>query len=121
MATCLIADDSKVIRLLLSKIMSNLGFSVIEAEDGEDVIELTQTQEPDVIIMDWSLPVLDGIDALYKLRASNLPKAPKIIFCSSSSDLDRINQAIKGGADDYIIKPFDEDIVASKLTILGLL
>ena len=54
MATCLIADDSKVIRLLMSKIMNNLGFSVIEAEDGEDVVELAQTQTPDLIIMDWN-------------------------------------------------------------------
>lgn len=121
MAKCLIADDSRVIRLLLSKIVSKLGFSVIEAEDGEDVVELAQTQEPDLIIMDWNLPVLEGIDALYKIRELNLTKSPKVIFCSASSDLDRINQAIEGGADDYIIKPFDEDIIAIKLTILGLL
>lgn len=121
MAKCLIADDSRVIRLLLSKIVSKLGFSVIEAEDGEDVVELTQTQEPNLIIMDWNLPVLDGIDALYKIRELNLSINPKVIFCSSSSDLDKINLAIEGGADDYIIKPFDEDIIAVKLTILGLL
>lgn len=121
MSSCLIADDSRVIRLLLSKIMSNLGFSVLEAEDGEDVIELAQTRELDLIIMDWNLPVLEGIDVLYKIRSLRLMKSPKIVFCSSASDLDKISQAIQGGADDYIIKPFDEDIVASKLTILGLL
>ena len=121
MSSCLIADDSKVIRLLLSKIMSNLGFSIIEAEDGEDVVELTQIKEPDLIIMDWNLPLLEGIDALYKIRAMKLNKAPKIIFCSSISDIDRLQTAIDGGADDYIIKPFDEDIVSTKLTILGLL
>ena len=121
MATCLIADDSKVIRLLMSKIMNNLGFSVIEAEDGEDVVELAQTQTPDLIIMDWNLPVLDGIDALYKLKQLTLTQNIKVIFCSSSSDETKIHQAIIGGADDYIIKPFDGDIIASKLTILGLL
>ena len=121
MATCLIADDSKVIRMLLSKIVSNLGFSVIEAEDGEEAVEITQIKNPDLIIMDWSLPVLEGIDVLYKIRDLRLAKSPKIVFCSSSSDLNRIQQALNGGADDYIIKPFDEDIVASKLTILGLL
>ena len=121
MSKCLIADDSRVIRMLLSKIMLSLGFSVLEAEDGEDVVELTQTQEPDLIIMDWSLPVMDGIDALYKIKELNLVKSPKIVFCSSSTDIDRINMAINGGADDYIMKPFDEDIVASKLAIIGLL
>ena len=121
MSTCLVADDSRVIRLLLSKIMAKLGFSVLEAEDGEDVVELTQTHEPDLVIMDWNLPILDGIDVLYKIRELNLTKKPTVIFCSSSSDLDRIYQAIDGGADDYIIKPFDEDIISLKLTILGLL
>ena len=121
MSSCLIADDSKVIRLLISKIMTNLGFSVIEAEDGEDVVELTQLKEPELIIMDWNLPVMDGIDALYKIRAMKLNKIPKIIFCSASNDINRIQQAINGGADDYIIKPFDEDIISTKLTILGLL
>lgn len=121
MALCLIADDSKVIRLLLSKIIGNMGFDVIEAEDGEDVVELCQLKEPDLVIMDWQLPVLDGIDALYKIRDMRLSRQPKVIFCSSYNDLARIEQAIEGGADDYIIKPFDEDIVASKLSILGLL
>ena len=121
MSSCLIADDSKVIRLLLSKIISNLGFSVIEAEDGEEVVELTQIKEPDLVIMDWNLPVLDGIDALYKIRELRLSKRPRVIFCASGSDMGRISQAIEGGADDYIMKPFDEDIVATKLTILGLL
>ena len=121
MASCLIADDSKVIRLLLAKIMVNLGFSVIEAEDGEDVIEQTQLQEPDFIIMDWNLPLMDGIDVLYKIKSLKLRVRPKVIFCSSSADLTRIEQAINGGADDYIIKPFDEDIISAKLTILGLL
>lgn len=121
MASCLIADDSKVIRLLLSKIMSNLGFSVLEAEDGEDVVELTQLKEPDLIMMDWNLPMLDGIDALYKIRDLTLSNTPKIIFCSASSDMARIQQAIDGGADDYIIKPFDEEIISAKLAILGLL
>ena len=121
MSTCLIADDSKVIRMVLSKIMSNLGFSVIEAEDGEDAVELTQIKNPDLIIMDWHLPMLEGIDVLYKIRELDMIKPPKIIFCASGTDINRMIQAVEGGADDYIMKPFDEDIVASKLTILGLL
>lgn len=121
MATCLIVDDSKVIRMLLSKIVSALGFSVIEAEDGEEAVELTQLKNPSLVIMDWNLPVLDGIDALYKIRELNLIRSPKVIFCSSGSDINRIKQALDGGADDYIMKPFDEDIIASKLTVLGLL
>lgn len=69
MAKCVIADDSRIIRMLLSKIMANLNFEVIEAEDGEEVVEMVELNEPAVVIMDWRLPVLDGIDALYKIRS----------------------------------------------------
>ena len=68
MAKCLIADDSKVIRMILSKIMSNLKYDIIEAEDGEEVVELCETEEPDLIIMDTKLPILEGLDAMYKIR-----------------------------------------------------
>ncbi len=120
MPKCLIADDSKIIRMLLAKIMGNLDFEVIEAEDGEEVVELCQINEPDLIIMDWRLPILEGIDALYKIRNVKKLKQPKVIFCSSLTDVDKIKEALDGGADDYIMKPFDEEIIISKLAILGL-
>lgn len=121
MATCLIADDSKIIRMVLSKIMSNLGFDVIEAEDGEDVIEHWRRIPLDLIIMDWRLPVMEGIDVLYMIRSTPKMNQPKIIFCSSLIDEAKIKEALQGGADDYIMKPFDEEIIESKITILGLL
>ena len=121
MARCVIADDSKIIRMLFNKIMGNIGFETIEAEDGEEVVELCQLNEPDLIIMDYRLPVLDGIDAMYKIRNSRISKQPKIMFCSSINDRDIIQEALDGGADDYVLKPFDEEIIISKLAILGLL
>lgn len=121
MATCLIADDSKIIRMVLSKIMSNLGFDVLEAEDGEDVIKYWKQSPLDLIIMDWRLPVMEGIDVLYMIRSNHKMNQPKIIFCSSLNDEDKIREALQGGADDYIMKPFDEEIIESKITILGLL
>lgn len=120
MAKCLIADDSKVIRMILSKIMNNLKFDVIEAEDGEEVVELCETNEPELVIMDTKLPILEGIDALYKIRNMQRITQPKIVFCSSVTDPERIREALDGGADDYIMKPFDEEIIVSKLEILNL-
>lgn len=120
MAKCLVADDSKIIRMLFAKIMENLGFDVTEAEDGEEVVEQCQLNEFDLVIMDYRLPVLDGIDAMYKIRNSRLEKQPKIIFCSSLLDIEKIEEALDGGADDYVLKPFDEEIIISKLSILGL-
>lgn len=121
MAKCLIADDSKIIRMVLSKIMINLGFDVVEAEDGEDVINQWKKGDLDLIIMDWRLPVMEGIDVLYMIRSHTKLEQPKIIFCSSLIDAGKIREALQGGADDYIMKPFDEEIIESKITILGLL
>ena len=121
MKTCLIADDSKIIRMVLSKILGNMGFNVLEAEDGEEVIELFNLHAPDLVFIDWRLPVMEGIDVLYKIRNQKKIKQPKILFCSSLVDVDKIKEALQGGADDYIMKPFDEEIIAGKLAILYLL
>ena len=83
MKKCIIADDSKIICMLISKIMGNLGYEILEAEDGEEVVELCEREEPDLIIMDTKLPILDGLDAMYKIRDMLRINQPKIIFCSS--------------------------------------
>lgn len=118
---CLIADDSKIIRMVISKIFANLGFEVVEAEDGDEVIEICQREEPDLVIMDWRLPIIDGIDVMYKIRGDGNIRQPRIIFCSSMIEPDKIREALNGGADDYLMKPFDEEIIVSKLMILGMI
>lgn len=121
MVKCIIADDSKIIRMLLSKILENFGFEVSEAEDGEELLEQCANLQPDLIICDWTLPVIDGIDVLYKIRGDKKIKQPKFVFCSFISDIEKIRQALDGGANDFVMRPFDEDIIASKLAILGIL
>ena len=118
---CLVADDSQIIRMVLAKIFTNFGFEVFVAEDGDEVIEKCLAHEPDIVVMDWWLPVIDGIDVLYKIRNDKRIRQPRIIFCSSNSNPDKIAEALQGGADDYLMKPFDEEIIKNKLIILGLL
>ncbi len=114
---CVITDSSKIIRMLLSKIISNLGYTVTEAENGDELLrQYTQTQ-PDLIICDWDLPLIAGIDALYTIRNNKQIKQPIFIFCADTKDSRIINQALNGGADDFIMRPFDEDIIASKLKL----
>ncbi|MBR1948903.1 MAG: response regulator [Alphaproteobacteria bacterium] len=121
MASCIIADDSKIMRMLLSKIMSNFGYDVSEAEDGEDLMEQCAKNMPNLIICDWQLPLIDGIDVLLKIRSDKKVKQPVFIFCSYIKDIDVIAYALKSGADDFIMRPFDEDIIASKLKIIKVL
>ena len=121
MANCVIADDSKVIRMLLSKIMSNFGYNVFEAENGEDLLYQCEKNMPNLIISDWTLPLIDGIDVLLKIRSDKKIRQPIFIFCSYINDVNIISQALNAGADDFIMRPFDEDIIASKLKIIKVL
>jgi two-component system chemotaxis response regulator CheY len=107
--------------MLLAKIFGNLGYEIIEAENGEEAVEMFNISKPDILIMDLNLPLLEGLDVMYKIRSKEDIKQPKIIFCSSNNDASKIREALSGGADDYIMKPFDEEIINSKLEILGLL
>ncbi len=121
MPSCIVADDSKIMRMLISKIMENFGYSVDEAEDGEDVLEQCAKNMPDLVICDWELPLIDGIDVLLKIRTDKKVKQPVFIFCSYKKDTQIIEQALNAGADDFIMRPFDEDIIASKLRIIKIL
>ena len=107
--------------MLLSKIMENFGYTVDEAEDGEDLLEQCAKNMPDLIISDWQLPLIDGIDVLYKIRSDKKVKQPVFMFCSYLKDRNIMELAVAGGADDFIMRPFDQDIIASKLKMIRFL
>lgn len=120
MKTCLVVDDSKVIRKVARHILETLEFSVAEAGDGAEALAHCQRNVPDVILLDWNMPVMNGIEFLKRLRDEPGGDAPTVVFCTVESDLAHIRQALACGADEYIMKPFDGDIVASKFMAAGL-
>ena len=121
MKYCLIVDDSKVIRMVARKILEELEFETDEAADGKLALAGCQRKMPDVILLDWNMPVMDGIDFLRELR--NLPggDTPKVIFCTTENDIESIQEAIDAGANEYIMKPFDSEIIQAKFALVGLL
>ena len=121
MKRCLIVDDSRVIRRVASKIIQDLGFDVDEAENGRKALNALAIRMPDLVLVDWDMPVMDGITFAQELR--KLPGGNKVvvIFCTTENDAVHIKQALDAGADEYIMKPFDSEIVRSKLLILGFL
>jgi two-component system, chemotaxis family, chemotaxis protein CheY len=119
--SCLVVDDSKVIRRVARRILEELNFTIDEAEDGREAWELCQKNVPDVVLLDWNMPVMSGIDFLRVLRSTELSKQPVVIFCTTENDLAHIRVAVDAGADEYIMKPFDRDIMEAKLTQVGLL
>ena len=120
MKHCLIVDDSRVVRTVAGRIVKDLGFTVSEAGDGASALQRCLAQMPDVILLDWNMPIMNGIDFLTSLRRSDGGKAPVVVLCTNEKDPDHIGEALRAGADEYIMKPFDADIVRSKFDQLGL-
>ncbi|WP_114943997.1 response regulator [Microvirga calopogonii] len=118
---CLIIDDSRVIRKVSRDIVESLDFRVSEAENGEAGLAACRTEMPDVILLDWNMPVMDGYSFLKALRATPEGRAPKVVFCTTENGLDHITRALEAGADEYVMKPFDRDILAAKFQELGVL
>ncbi|MEL6877912.1 MAG: response regulator [Pseudomonadota bacterium] len=112
---CLIVDDSRVIRKVSSKIAKSLGYVPIEAENGEEALARCKKSMPHLVLTDWQMPEMDGIEFVRQLRAIPTPKAPTIVFCTSKGDASDIHEGIGAGADDYIVKPFDEPALRAKL------
>ena len=121
MKSCLIIDDSKVIRMVARKILEELRFQIDEAADGKVGVEACQRRMPDVVLLDWNMPVMNGIEFLRQLRGMEGGSEPVVIFCTTENDIDHIQEAISTGADEYIMKPFDSEILQSKFAQLGLL
>jgi len=119
MKTCLVVDDSKVIRKVARHILETLDFAVEEAEDGRAALDRCQTQMPDVILLDWNMPVMSGLEFLRNLRHRDLAAQPKVVFCTTENDTAHIRAAIEAGADEYVMKPFDRETLESKLQIVG--
>jgi two-component system chemotaxis response regulator CheY len=121
MPSCLIVDDSKVVRKLERRIMEELGFTVSEAEDGQKAEEFCAMQIPDLILLDWHMPVMNGLEFLKVLRTMEGGTTPKVLFCTTESELSHIMQAMSAGADEYVMKPFDAGIIRGKLEQINML
>ena len=121
MKQVLIVDDSKVIRKVAQRILQALGFLTREAENGLEALNACRAMMPDAVLLDWNMPVMDGITFLEALRGLEGGLGPKVVFCTTENEVAQIARALQSGADEYIMKPFDKQILASKLEEVGLL
>ena len=120
MKTCLVVDDSRVIRTVARRILEDLGFEIAEAADGMEAMAWCRTAMPEAILLDWNMPVMDGLEFLKQLRREPDGQDPVVVFCTVENDLEHITMALEAGADEYIMKPFDGDILEAKFAEAGL-
>lgn len=122
MKTCLVVDDSKVIRKVARHILETLNFQVSEAGDGREALDSCLASAPDVVLLDWNMPVMSGMEFLGAFNDLDYGREerPRVVFCTTENSIDHIRAAIEAGADEYVMKPFDRETLESKLQIVGM-
>ena len=121
MRNCLVVDDSRVIRKVACRILQDLEFNTDEAEDGLSALAACRAKMPELILLDWNMPNMNGIEFLKTLRRERDGTHPVVVFCTTENDVAHITEALGAGANEYIMKPFDRGIIEAKLTEVGLL
>lgn len=121
MKDCLIIDDSVAIRTIGRAIIESLSVKVREAANGQDGLSLCRTLMPGVILLDWHMPVMNGPDFLKALHHDAHTDHPAVIVLSEQGQPQQIQNALHAGANEFILKPFDTDIIRSKFEILGFI
>jgi two-component system chemotaxis response regulator CheY len=121
MKECLVVDDSVVIRKVACRILEEMEFGTAEACDGREALEYCKRGMPDAILLDWNMPVMDGIEFLNELRALPGGDQVAVVFCTTENDLQHIQDALAAGANEYIMKPFDSEIIQTKFSQVGLI
>jgi two-component system chemotaxis response regulator CheY len=118
----LLVDDSRAVRLICRRVLTALGFESLEAENGHDALQRVRSHSDlEAILVEWNVPRLNGLDFLKALRAERRPLQPAVIMCTIENKVSQIAEAIEAGASEYIIKPFNEEILRNKFQEVGLL
>jgi two-component system chemotaxis response regulator CheY len=120
--SCLVVDDSKVIRKVARHILESMSFAVDEAADGLEALTFCRANRPDVILLDWNMPVMSGMEFLGAFNDLDYghEERPRVVFCTTENSIDHIRAAIEAGADEYVMKPFDRETLEGKLQLVGI-
>jgi two-component system, chemotaxis family, chemotaxis protein CheY len=121
MPTAVVVDDSRAIRMILGRTLRELGYEVREAGNGVDALAVLNAGAPvDLILADWNMPVMDGLELLRKIRGDSQFSAVPVVMVTTEAEMDQMALAIEAGATEYIMKPFTKEILADKLRMAGL-
>ncbi len=118
----LVVDDSSAMRAFLKMILKSAGFTVAEARNGREALRaLEATGEPDLILLDWNMPEMDGFSMLRTMRADDRWKHVKVMMVTTETEMAEMSRALGAGADEYVMKPFTREVILEKLEILGVM
>jgi len=122
MAKALVADDSRAVRMILTKTLKELGYEVCEAANGKQALEVMEAEKATVklVLADWNMPELNGLELLKRLRQDPELSSLVVIMVTTETELDQMATALEAGANEYVMKPFTKDILVEKLQLVGI-
>lgn len=119
----MVIDDSRAMRMILKRIVSKLGYEVVEASNGKEAVDYLRanaTTTPDVALVDWNMPEMNGLEFVTTVRAEPRLRQMTLMMVTTESEQSQIVRALAAGAHEYVIKPFTPDAIFDKLALLGL-
>ena len=116
-------DDSKTIRIILGRILKELGYEVCEAGNGKEALKVMESEKAaiNLVLADWNMPEMNGLELLKQLRQDPDLASLKVIMVTTETELDHMVSALEAGANEYVMKPFTKDILREKLELVGIL
>ena len=122
MSKALVVDDSKTIRIILGRILKELGYEVCEASNGKEALKVMESEKAtvDLVLADWNMPEMNGVELLKQLRQDPEFAALKVVMVTTETELDHMVSALEAGANEYVMKPFTKDILKEKLELIGI-
>jgi two-component system chemotaxis response regulator CheY len=117
----LIIDDSKAMRMILGRVISEVGYGVLEAANGQEALDqLDKADKPGLILVDWNMPGMNGLDFIKAVRANPAYDSILLMMVTTETELAHVTLALEAGANEYVMKPFTPEIIINKLQLLGL-
>ncbi|MGC8480915.1 MAG: response regulator [Acidimicrobiales bacterium] len=121
MSKALVIDDSSATRMILGKMLKEIGYEVEAAQDGRDALDrLDAGFMPDVMLVDWNMPVMNGYEFVCEVRTRDEYAEVPLMMVTTETEMDRVMAALEAGANEYVMKPFSKDVIFDKLCLLGL-
>jgi two-component system chemotaxis response regulator CheY len=117
----LVIDDSRAVRLLIRNILSELGMDVVEAGNGREGLDcLGESADVDLVLVDWNMPVMDGLEFITAVRSQQAYDAVRLVMVTTETESDQVMRAMAAGANEYVMKPFNKDVLVAKLSMLDV-
>jgi two-component system chemotaxis response regulator CheY len=117
----LIIDDSRAMRSILGRMLRSLGFEVIEAANGRDAIKrLQEAEKVELAVVDWNMPEMNGFEFIQAVRAEHSYDGVLLMMVTTETEMEQVSRALKAGANEYVMKPFTQEVILEKLQMLGM-